>query len=316
MKPEIAKLGHVALVTSDLNKSLFFFKEVIGLEETEEVNGVHYLRAYSDFQHHTLSLEAGEEGYVKHIGWRTKTANCVESFKEILEKHEVAFEEYPKGTTVGIGDSIRFKMPSGHTFELYYDVEKPKATNGNASVLKNQVYQSWRKGISPRRFDHVNIHTSTDVNASYEFLMDVLGFNMREYMRGDDGILAAWLSVTSLVHDVALLKKDTLPTPARLHHISYWLDDSQDILRAADILKENGLQFIGPGKHGATQAIYLYVIDPGSGCRVELFSGGYQIFEPDWEPIEWTLEERSSCNTYWGDTVQDKELNNLTIEVR
>ena len=59
MKPEIAKLGHVALVTSDLEKSLFFFKEIIGLEETEEVNGVHYLRAYSDFQHHTLSLEAG-----------------------------------------------------------------------------------------------------------------------------------------------------------------------------------------------------------------------------------------------------------------
>lgn len=316
MKPEIAKLGHVALVTSDLKKSLFFFKEVIGLEETEEVNGVHYLRAISDFQHHTLSLEAGDSGYVKHIGWRTKTKECVDGFKELFVQNQIDFEELPKGTTVGIGDSIRFKIPSGHTFELYYDVEKPKATNGNASILKNQVYQSWRKGISPRRFDHVNIHTSTDVGASYDFLMEVLGFNMREYMRGDDGILAAWLSVTSLVHDVALLKKDTLPTPARLHHISYWLDDSQDILRAADILKENGLQFIGPGKHGASQAIYLYVIDPGSGCRVELFTGGYLIFEPDWEPIEWTLEERSLCNTYWGDTVQDKELNNFTIEVR
>ncbi len=310
------KLGHVALVTSDLEKSLFFFKEVIGLEETEEVDGVHYLRAYSDFQHHTLSLEAGEAGYVKQIGWRTKTPECVAAFKSILEEQNVAVEEYPKGTTVGIGDSIRFKMPSGHTFELYYDVEKPKATNGKASVLKNQVYQSWRKGISPRRFDHVNIHTSTDVEESYDFLMNVLGFNMREYMRGNDGILAGWLSVTPLVHDVALLKKDTLPTPARLHHISYWLDDSQDILRAADILKENGLQFIGPGKHGATQAIYLYVMDPGSGCRVELFSGGYLIFEPDWEPVEWTLEERSSCNTYWGDSVQDKELNNITIEAR
>jgi catechol 2,3-dioxygenase-like lactoylglutathione lyase family enzyme len=40
--PEIAKLGHVALVSSDLEKSLWFFKELIGLEETEEVNGTHY----------------------------------------------------------------------------------------------------------------------------------------------------------------------------------------------------------------------------------------------------------------------------------
>lgn len=316
MKPEIAKLGHVALVTGDLQKSLVFFKDIIGLEETEVVDGVHYLRAYSDFQHHTLSLEAGESGYVKHIGWRTKTADCLAGFEALLQEHNVKYDSFPKGTTVGIGDSIRFKLPSGHTFELYYDVEKPKATNGNASVLKNQVYRSWNKGISPRRFDHVNIHTSTDADVSYEFLTDVLGFNIREFMRGDDGILAAWMSVTALVHDVALLKKDTLPTPARLHHISYWLDDAQDVIRAADILRENGLDFIGPGKHGASQAIYLYVMDPGSGCRVELFTGGYLIFEPDWTPVEWTLEERSACNTYWGDSVQDKELNNITIEAK
>lgn len=316
MAPEIAKLGHVALVTSDLEKSLFFFKEIIGLEETAEIDGVHYLRAYSDFQHHTLSLEAGDYGYVKHIGWRTKTADCVQAFQLLLQQQNVDVTQLPKGTTPGIGDAIRFQLPSGHTFELYYEVEKPKAEAGYASVLKNQVYKSWRKGVSPRRFDHVNIHTTTDVDESYEFLMETLGFNMREYLRGDEGILAGWLSVTPLVHDVALIKKETLPTPARLHHISYWLDDTQDILRAADILKENGLQFIGPGKHGVSQAIYLYVMDPGSGCRVELFSGGYLIFEPDWEPVEWTLEERALSNTYWGDTVQDKALNNITIEAR
>ena len=44
--PEIAKLGHVALVSTDLDKSLWFFKELIGLEETEVVNGTHYLRAW------------------------------------------------------------------------------------------------------------------------------------------------------------------------------------------------------------------------------------------------------------------------------
>lgn len=316
MVPEIAKLGHVALVTADLQKSLLFFKEIIGLHETEVVDGVHYLRAVSDFQHHTLSIEQGDEGYVKHIGWRTKTADCVNAFKEQLQAQNVAVADVPKGTTPGIGDAIRFQLPSGHTFELYYDVDKPKAKDGEQSVLKNQVYASWKRGVAPRRFDHVNIHTSANVSESYDFLMEMLGFNLREYVQGDDGILAGWLSVTSLVHDVALIKKDTLPTPARLHHISYWLDDSQDILRAADILREHNIPFIGPGKHGISQALYLYVMDPGSGCRVELFTGGYLIFEPDWEPVEWTLEERALGNTYWGDSVQDKALNNITIEAR
>ena len=84
--PEIAKLGYVALVTPDLEKSLVFFRDVIGLEITEEVNGVYYLRAWGDFQHHTLSLEQGDRGYVRHIGWRTKNREDVLLFKERLEQ--------------------------------------------------------------------------------------------------------------------------------------------------------------------------------------------------------------------------------------
>ena len=100
MTPEIAILGHVALVSTDLEKSLVFFKDIIGLEETTEIDGVHYLRAYSDFQHHTLSIEAGESAHVKHIGWRTKTAESVQGFKELLEQHNVDVKDYPKGTTL------------------------------------------------------------------------------------------------------------------------------------------------------------------------------------------------------------------------
>ncbi|WP_419958606.1 VOC family protein [Psychrobacillus psychrotolerans] len=316
-KPEIAKLGHVALVSTDLDQSIKFFKEVIGLEETTEIDGVHYLRAWGDFQHHTLSIEQGEDSYVKWIGWRTKTKDCVLGFKKLLQEANVVVEEFPMGSTPGIGNTIRFQLPSGHTFEFYYDVDKPEAASEYKSILKNQVYQAHRKGISPRRIDHVNIHTSTNANHTFDFLLDTLGFNLREYVKGDEGILAGWMSVTSLVHDVALVQKSALPSKARLHHLSYWLDNSQDILRAADILREQGIPFIGPGKHGISQAIYLYVMDPGSGCRVELFTGGYLIFEPDWEPIEWTRDEQLTVgNTYWGDSVQDKELNNITIEAR
>ena len=316
-KPELSKLGYVALVTPDLEKSLWFFKEVIGLEETKISNGVHYLRAFGDFGHHTLSLEKGDSGYVKHVGWRTKRSEDVAAFKEALLHEGVEVESIPAGTTTGVGEAIRFKLPSGHSFELYYDMEKPEVEEERRSVLKNQPYKAWAKGISPRRFDHINIHSTVNVKETYDFLIEQLGFNMREYVVDDEGnTIAGWMSVTPLVHDVAFIAKPSLPTPSRLHHISYWSDDSQDILRAADILKENGLEFIGPGKHGISQALYLYVMDPGSGCRVELFTGGYLIFEPDWEPVKWSLEERSLGNTYWGDSVQDKELNNITIEAK
>jgi catechol 2,3-dioxygenase len=42
----------------------------------------------------------------------------------------------------------------------------------------------------------------------------------------------------------------------------------------------------GPAKHGLTQAFFIYVFEPG-GNRVELFSGGYAIHGPDWQPLIW-----------------------------
>ncbi|WP_138416323.1 VOC family protein [Aquibacillus sediminis] len=313
--PEIAKLGHIALVTSDMEKSLRFFKEVIGLEVTEEVAGTVYLRAWGDFEHHTLSLTPGSEGYVDHIAWKAKRAEDVDGFAELLTKAGTEVTWVEAGEEAGQGRAIRFKLPTQHSFEIYFDMEKPLADKDRRSVLKNQRYQSWRKGVSPRRIDHVNIATSMDISDLYQYLSEQLGFNLREYVSNDDGsVVAAWLSVTNLVHDIALTPRPQEKTPNRLHHISYWLDDAGDLLRAADILSEEGIQFIGPGKHGISQAMYIYVIDPGSGCRVELFTGGYLIFEPDWEPVEWSMEERAIGNTYWGDTVQDKEANYQTIK--
>ena len=314
--PEIAKLGHVALVTPNLEKSLWFFREVIGLEETEERDGTIYLRAWGDFEHHTFSLTAGEEAYVDHIAWKAKRPEDVAGFADLLEKAGTEIQWIKADEEAGQGVAIRFQLPSQHTFEIYYDMEKTRSDKERASILKNQTYQSWRKGVSPRRIDHVNIASSMDIAEIQNYLSKQLGFKLREHV-GDgveEPMMGAWLSVTNLVHDVALTSRPNAETPNQFHHISYWLDDSQDLLRAADILSENNIKFIGPGKHGVTQAMYLYVIDPGSGCRVELFSGGYLIFEPDWEPISWTVEERSLGNTYWGESVQDKPENQLTIK--
>lgn len=309
MLPEIAKLGHIAVITKNLEKSLWFFTEVIGLEKTEEVDGVHYLRAWGDFEHHTMSLTQGEESGIDHIAFRTKRPEDVQYFEGILSKLKVEINKVEKGREAGQGDSIRFTLPSGHNFELYYEMEKTPAAETRKSKLKNQTYKSWRKGISPRRIDHVNIGTNENPKELVDFLTDTLGFKIREYLKLPNGDLGgAWLSVTPLVHDIAVFYDEKMPTSHEFRHIAYWMDNAQDILRAADILKEEGFEINGPGKHGLSQGMYLYVHDPGSGLRVELFSNSYLILEPDWEPIEWTLEEVAFAGTYWGGEVGKTEI--------
>ncbi|MER2111520.1 MAG: VOC family protein [Solibacillus isronensis] len=305
--PEIAKLGHVALVSEDLEKSLWFFRDTIGLEETEVVDGVHYLRAWGDFEHHTLSITAGETSYIDHIGWRTKRREDVVTFAQLLEDAGTEVRWIKAGEEVAQGEAIRFELPSGHRFELYYDMEKTPADESRKSVLKNQTYKSWAKGVSPRRIDHVNLQTSHDNAEIVRYLKEALGFNLREYfVNPDDVQVASWLSVTNLVHDVAVMSTPRSKEPNEMHHIAYWLDNAQDLLRAADILCEADVQFVGPGKHGISQAMYIYVKDPGSGLRLEIFTNGYLIFEPDWEPVKWTYEEYlKNGSAYWGDRRRD-----------
>ena len=305
--PEIAKLGHVALVSADLEKSLEFFRDTIGLEETEVVDGVHYLRAWGDFEHHTLSIAAGETSYIDHIGWRTKRREDVATFAKLLEDAGTEVRWIQAGEEVAQGEAIRFELPSGHRFELYYDMEKTPADESRKSVLKNQTYKSWAKGVSPRRIDHVNLQTSHDNAEIVKYLQEALGFKLREYfVNPDDVQLASWLSVTNLVHDVAIISTPRSKEPNEMHHIAYWLDNAQDLLRAADILCEADVQFVGPGKHGISQAMYIYVKDPGSGLRLEIFTNGYLIFEPDWEPVKWTYEEYlKNGSAYWGDRRRD-----------
>lgn len=305
--PEIAKLGHVALVSEDLEKSLWFFRDTIGLEETEVVDGVHYLRAWGDFEHHTLSITAGETSYIDHIGWRTKRREDVATFAKLLEDAGTEVRWIKPGEEVAQGEAIRFELPSGHRFELYYDMEKTPADESRKSALKNQTYKSWARGVSPRRIDHVNLQTSHDNLEIVQYLQNALGFKLREYfVNPDDVQVASWLSVTNLVHDVAIISTDRSKAPNEMHHIAYWLDNAQDLLRAADILCEEDISFVGPGKHGISQAMYIYVKDPGSGLRLEIFTNGYLIFEPDWEPVKWSYEEYlKNGSTYWGDYRRD-----------
>jgi catechol 2,3-dioxygenase len=87
-------------------------------------------------------------------------------------------------------------------------------------------------------------------------------------------------------HDIGLIA-DGSSAAGRSHHFAWWLDLPTDVTRAADVLIESGTPCeYGPGKHGHGENTYLYVREPG-GHRVELFSGGYRNYQPDWEPVRW-----------------------------
>lgn len=307
--PGIAKLGHIALVTPDLEESAWFFRDVIGLREVDrDENGPDgeatvYLRGVRDWEHHTLSLTRGARAEVDHVGWRTREPEDVAAFADRLEAEGTDVDWLDPGHETGQGEAVRFRIPPGHTFELYFDVEKPQAPDEVRSRLKNRVYSVGEGGpIMPRRIDHVNLH-GDDVHATHDWLCDVLGFQLNEYVTDESGERrGGWLSTNPLVHTVAY-GEDQHGGGRTLHHLAYYLDSLGDLMNAGDVIREHGVEVEGgPGKHGITQANFMYIRDPGSDHRIELFNGGYQVWDPDWEAIEWDPDEAAVGLTWFGST--------------
>lgn len=287
--PQISHAGAINLGTKDIEKSLGFFRDVLGMEEVERDGDVAYLRAYQELGHHSLVLGQQEENGVNSFSFRTQRPQDVELFYEELQRLEMEAIEVPAGTEKGRGTAVRFLLPGGeHPFELYYDMDKPLAPEPLRSRLPSN--SSKRRGLGVRRLDHFNIQTSpSTINQAEQWMRDHLGFKRREYANLPDSqtLLASWVSVTPQGHDVAIVANSE-EKKGQSHHFAYNLENDGDVNTAADILKDLDVEYgWGPGKHGIGQATYLHVHDPGSDHRVELYAGGFLIFDPDWEPIEW-----------------------------
>ncbi len=295
--PRLAKLGHVVLNTPDLEASRVFFSDVIGLEEVTRDERSVELSCWGDYGHHSLSLVAADEASVGHIGWRAWDAEAVEEIAERLQAKGVAVERVPEGSEPGQGDAIRFAGAGLFPFEVYHKVlAAPPAEASRRSVIKTNQYAAQRKGISPRRLDHVNV-TCPEPEEAASWLQEELGFRTREYIHRDGRKEAIWMAVSAVAHDLAVGSDPNGRAPG-FHHVAFYLDGGSDVLRAAEILAEHGIAADhGPGRHAISQALCLYVRDPGSGHRVELYTGSYLVLDPDWEPIGWSEQE---YRQWWG----------------
>ena len=99
--------------------------------------------------------------------------------------------------------------------------------------------------------------------------------------------MGAWLSATNKSYNLAITH-DQSGAAGRLHHVTYMMDSREDVLRAADILRDADVHIeTGPHKHSIGQTFFLYCYEPG-GNRFEIGSGGYLILDPDWKPVVWT----------------------------
>ena len=294
---DIAHLSHVELLTPEPEKSLWFFTDVLGLTENGTSGDSVYLRAWDDYEHHTLKLTGSASSGIRRTGLRAAS-------EDALKRRVAAIEAAGLGIgwrdgDPGIGPVYLFRDPDGHEFELYWETEWYRPPGALKPSLKNQAQAYPGHGVSVRRIDHVN-YLAADVEPNGKFICDELGARVTEQIVLDDGTISAqWTHFAQKTYDL-VYSVDWTGTPGRLHHVAFATDTREDILRAADICLDKGV-FIetGPHKHAIQQTFFLYVYEPG-GNRIELCNAGARlVLAPDWAPVSWTEAERAKGQA-WG----------------
>jgi catechol 2,3-dioxygenase len=292
---DIAHVAHIELHVPDLEKSSTFFKNVFGLHESGRVGQSVYLRAWGDYQLHTLQLTQFSTSGIGHVAFRARSADVLEHMVQNLIAH--GYTGVWLEPEFGQGRTFRCQSPDGHQIELFYEIERFVPPHGETRAFKNLPQRYVPAGIAPKRLDHLNL-LANDVKACREFFHDLLGLRITEQIVFEETEMGAWLAATNKSYDIAFTK-DAKGARGRFHHLTYFMDSREDVLRAADILVENDV-FIetGPHKHTVGQTFFLYFYEPG-GNRVEIGAGGYLIFDPDWKPVVWSREERLKGQA-WG----------------
>lgn len=299
----ILKTGHVEFLVTDLERARAFYVDLLGFVETDQAGDRLYLRCLEDWEHHTLILRRAETPGLGHLAYRVAGEEDLHALRRLAAKRGLPWRWVEPEEELGQGRALRIQDPLGFPVEFYHQIERlPRL------LQRFDLY----RGAHVMRVDHVNLHVP-DVAAGCAWYQDTLGFACSEYTETEDDppkVWATWLHRKQNVHDVALM---TGPGP-RLHHVGIWTAEPGNIIRACDILAGAGQEAAlerGPGRHGISNAMFLYVRDP-DGNRVELYTSDYLIPDPDFEPIRWRLNDPKR-QTYWGHPAPPSWFNDAAL---
>jgi catechol 2,3-dioxygenase len=292
MQRLIAHLAHAEILTPKPEESLRFYTDVLGLEVSGREGQSVYLRGWGEWSFHSLQLTEAPEPGLGHTGWRAWSPEALEIAVARLQ-HAGAGEGWLEDS-VGHGPAFRYRGPGGHLQEIFWEIERYEAPEEQRSPFPNRPQRYRPRGVAPRQIDHVTVMTSDPLRDA-GWYRDVLGYTFTEWTVLDEADIPVFATVTNneKSHDLGLVLDQSVKA-GRLHHLAYWVDSRDELLRAADVLLNADIAIeFGPGRHGIGEQDYLYVREPG-GARIEVNTGGYRLYEPDWEARKWTPAQGSN----------------------
>lgn len=288
--PDIVRAASTSLTVTDLDAARWFYVEMLGFVVSDEDDDTLYLRGYDEFTHHNLVLRRAASPALECLAYRVRSPRDLELAEAYFGAAGCRSRVMPAGATCGIGEALRVEDPLGFTLELFAEAERPPRLTQRYDL---------RAGAEPARLDHFNLVVA-DVHEAYDYYRR-LGFGCSETIEEGDTLYAAWMFRKQTVHDVAITGGDG----PRFHHVGFFVHEAHNVLRTCDrfgALHEEAHLERGPGRHGVSNALYIYLRDP-DGHRVEMYTSDYYTGDPDHETLRWSVHDPRRRDFYGNDVI-------------
>jgi catechol 2,3-dioxygenase-like lactoylglutathione lyase family enzyme len=226
-----------------------------------------------------LSLVPGPELGVARVAFEVGSEGDLAAVRDHLEHLGTNHEPVDDDSAGGPG--VRFTAPGGIPIECRLP----------ARGLEGSLAPS---DVRPRRLGHVNLKVPDPSNAA-SFFADALGLRLTEQL----GDMLFFLRVNSDHHNLAFRPADA----ASVHHVAFEVQGWDSLRVICDHLAARGHQVeYGPGRHAPGHQLFLYVREPASGLRLELFTDMAHIDDEEtYRPIRRDVDRKRSLNV-WGPT--------------
>ena len=278
MGADLHDIRYVRIGSEDLDESVRFATEILGLELMERDRSAAYLRG-DDRDHNICYTKGRDSGQV--TGWEV---GSIDALDRAASEFEAAGVQVRAGTSEEreqrrVRGLLVLNDPSGNTIEL---VARPQACG-------RRYFPTRDAGITS--FSHVGLHTR-DAPADEAFWVANLGAKVSDWI-GD----AALIRINEVHHNVALFPS----TKAGIQHVNFQVESQDDIMRSWYMLQNRNVKIVfGPGRHPTSGARFLYFRGPDD--MIYEYSTGVRMItaedEESYVPRSFPKEPSSFC--MWG----------------
>src|SRR5699024_5988692 len=161
--------------SNDVEASVEFYEQQVGLTVVDRVDGNVYLRCWGDYYRYSVVIVPGDEPGMHAMAWRSSSAGALAAAVPRIEDAGVKGEWFAGHRR---GRTCRVPWPFCHVMVLHWNVEHVNVRDGkNASMCPDRPDRRSSVSSAPRQSGHATL-AAQDVDEFARWYSEVLGFRL------------------------------------------------------------------------------------------------------------------------------------------